>query len=43
MSVHVTFSSKNGLLSDDALNRPGDSARILISSVYRNVDVNHVV
>ena len=33
--VHVTISSKNGLLSDDALNRPGASARILISSVYK--------
>ena len=34
---------KNRLLSDGASNRSGASARILISSVYRNVDVNHVV
>ena len=43
MSVHVTFSSKNWLLSDGASDRPGASARILISSVYRNVDKHHVV
>ena len=43
MSVHVTFSSKNGLLSDGASDRPGASARILISYVYRNVDKHHVV
>ena len=43
MSVHVTFSSKNWLLSDGASDRPGASARILISYVYRNVDKHHVV
>ena len=43
MSVHVTFSSKNRLLSDGASNRLGASARIRISYVYRNVDDNNVV
>ena len=43
MSVHVTFSSKNRLLSEGGSSRPGVSARIRILSVYRNVDNNHVV
>ena len=43
MSAHVTFSIKNGLLSDVTSNRPGASARILISSVYINVDAHHVL
>ena len=42
-SVHVTFSSKNGLLSNGASQRSGASARIRISSVYRTVDAHHVV
>ena len=43
MSVHVTLSNKNGLLSNGGSSRPGASARIRISFVYRYVDADHVV
>ena len=43
MNVHVTFSSKKGLLSEGASNRPGAFTRILMLSVYRTVGAHHVV